>query len=121
MQFTPEVGEAFDGAVSAMNSLGLVPTINSAYRTAADQALMVGGGSGSNPAVAVGASPHHAGQAVDINRDPGFSTMQTIMEIFGLGRVTNDPPHFQMVSGNRSAQVNLAASYRAVCSVGRLQ
>ena len=93
----------------------------SAAKYGNQSALMVGGGSGSNPAAAVGASPHQAGQAVDINRDPGFSTMQTIMEIFGFGRVTNDPPHFQMVSGNRSAQINLAASYRAVCSVGRLQ
>jgi hypothetical protein len=121
MEFTPQVGQAFDGAVSAMNSLGLVPTINSAYRTAADQALMVAGGSGSNPAAAVGRSPHQAGQAVDINGGAGFSTMRTIMEIFGFGRVANDPPHFQMTSGNRSAQINLAATYRAVCSVGRSQ
>jgi len=97
MEFTPEVAEAFDSAVSAMNSYGLVPTINSAYRTFADQSLMVVGGSGSNPAAAVGTSPHQAGQAVDINRGKGFSTMKTIMEIFGFTRVNNDPPHFQKV------------------------
>jgi LAS superfamily LD-carboxypeptidase LdcB len=126
MEFTPEVAGAFDAAVSAMNSLGLVPTINSAYRTFADQSYFASGGSGSNSAASVGTSPHQAGQAVDINgtKSPQFATISTVMQIFGFSRYNppdKDPPHFQMVSGDRASQIALAAAYRAVCSVAPRQ
>ncbi len=107
MEFTPEVVEALDDAISAMNSLGITPAFNSGYRDAAAQAQMVAGGAGPRPAAAVGSSPHQAGQAVDINgtATSQFSTISTIMQVFGFSTVANDPPHFQMVSGNRSEQL----------------
>ena len=123
MEFTPPVAEALSEAIRAMNAAGIVPTFNAGYRTAGDQARMVAGGSGPNPADAVGYSPHQAGQAVDINgtKLAPFSNIQTIMELFGFSQLPNgkDPPHFQMTSGDRTNQIDQAAKYRAVCSVGR--
>ena len=86
MEFTPPVAEALSEAIRAMNAAGIVPTFNAGYRTAGDQARMVAGGSGPNPADAVGYSPHQAGQAVDINgtKLAPFSNIQTIMELFGF-------------------------------------
>jgi len=123
MEFTPPVADALSSAIRAMNGVGIVPTFNDGYRTASDQAQRVAGGSGPLPAAAVGWSPHQAGQAVDINGTwlRQFSTIQTIMGAFGFSQLPNreDPPHFQMTSGDRATQISLAANYRAVCSVGR--
>ena len=117
MELTPEVAQALDSAIGAMNGLGIVPMFNDGYRTAGDQAQRVAGGSGRNAVDAVGHSPHQAAQAVDINgtRSPEFATISTIMKIFGFKRYNppeDDPPHFQMTSGDRAKQIQLAANSR---------
>jgi len=98
--FQPPMANALTNAFNFLNSQGITPTINSGYRSPADQARMQNGGSGPNPAARV--SWHQVGMAVDINGTSSsfFPTIISAMQAQGLtwgGTFTHrDPPHFQL-------------------------
>ncbi len=95
--FQPQMSAALTNAFNFLNS---PPTINSGFRSPADQARMQNGGSGPNPAATV--FWHQAGMAVDINGTANsiFPTIISAMQAQGLtwgGTFTHrDPPHFQL-------------------------
>lgn len=78
--------------------LGIVPQINSAFRTFGDQERMRNGASGKNPAAMF--SWHSAGAAVDLNGTASkqFRTIISIMKkngsVWGGDFTKKDPPHF---------------------------
>jgi RHS repeat-associated protein len=98
--FQPQMSAALTNAFNFLNSQGITPTINSGFRSPADQIRMQNGGSGPNPAATV--SWHQAGMAVDINGTSSsfFPTIISAMQAQGLtwgGTFTHrDPPHFQL-------------------------
>jgi RHS repeat-associated protein len=116
--FAPEVATRLADAIRELNKEGIVPQINSAFRTNEEQAYMRAGGSGSNPAAKV--SWHQAGAAVDINgtRSPQFKTIIAVMEKHGFVWGGNfkpkaDAPHFdgRKFMGNLNQAVRKAQSY----------
>ncbi|MGH8553092.1 MAG: RHS repeat-associated core domain-containing protein, partial [Methylococcales bacterium] len=113
--FDPTFAKTFSAAIRDLNSKGIVPQINSDFRTAADQQRMRSGGSGSNPAAA-GVSLHQTGNAVDINGTltKDFVTVRAVMANHGFvwGGVWNrpDPPHFQSNPHQNDAEKQSAAS-----------
>ena len=96
----PQMASALTNAFNDLNSLGITPTINSGYRSPADQMRMRYGASGPNRAAVV--SWHQAGMAVDINGTSSsyFPTIVGAMSAQGLtwcGTFPHrDPPHFRM-------------------------
>src|SRR2546430_13968282 len=109
--FTPlyahgPIANALTNALTYLNTLGIVPQINSGYRTPAEQLRMRRGASGPNPAAVV--SWHQAGMAVDINgtRTTNFGIIIGVMQSYGLtwGGTFNHPdrPHFQMAPAGTS-------------------
>jgi RHS repeat-associated protein len=98
--FAPEFASAFTKALTQLNAMGITPTINSDYRTSADQVRQQQGGSGTNPAAQL--SLHQAGYAVDINgtQSREFKTIKEVMInngfTWGGTFKTKDPPHFEM-------------------------
>jgi hypothetical protein len=116
--FAPETADHLNAAFAELNKDGIVPQINSAFRTPDDQTHMQNGGSGSNPAAKV--SWHEAGAAVDINgtKSPQFQTIISVMKKNGFvwGGDFNskkDPPHFdgRSFSGSLSQAVRKAQGY----------
>jgi len=98
--FQPQMAGALTNAINSLNSHGIVPMINSGYRSPADQMRMRNGASGPNPAAVV--SWHEVGMAVDINgtASANFPTIISAMQAQGLtwgGTFMHpDPPHFQL-------------------------
>ena len=98
--FTPDTAAALNSALITLNNAGIVPTLNSAFRTFADQARMRSGGSGSRPAALF--SWHEAGNAVDIQPGRSFPTIRSVMQQNGFTWGGNwrgnqyDPVHFEM-------------------------
>jgi|SRR5271155_2512641 len=98
--FQPQMTTALTNAFNSLNSQGITPTIDSGYRTPADQARMRNGGSGANPAAVV--SWHQAGMAIDIDGTGSsfFPTVVSAMQAQGLtwgGTFkARDLPHFQL-------------------------
>jgi len=116
--FSPETAAHLNAAFSELNKDGIVPQIDSAFRTPSDQAYMQSGGSGSNPAAKT--SWHEAGAAVDIGgtRTPQYKTIISVMKKNGFVwggdfHSKKDPPHFdgRNFSGNLSQAVRKAQSY----------
>jgi len=110
--FTPDTAAHLNAAFSELNKDGIVPQINSAFRTDADQTRMQNGGSGSNPAAKM--SWHQAGAALDINGTSSrqFPTIISVMKSHGFvwGGDFNshkDPPHFD----GRNFSGNLFSGY----------
>lgn len=101
--FAPDFAAKLSDAVWFLNLLGIVPQINSGYRTESEQQWLRNGGSGSNPA-AQGVSWHQLGYSIDVNgtTTPDFLITRGVMEALGFtwgGRWTGkdrDPPHFQI-------------------------
>lgn len=128
--FTPEFAKAFNQALRELNKQGIIPHINSAFRTEADQQRMRDGASGSNPA-AKGVSLHQTGNAVDINGTwtEEFKTIRKIMEKYGFTwgghwkKPNTDKPHFELnpygqkgtkeYTKNKEAAAAAAAEYYA--------
>jgi len=113
--FSPATASRLDAAFAELNKLGIVPQVNSAFRTPEEQAFMQCGGSGSNPAAKV--SWHEAGAAVDINgtTSPQFRTIKTVMKKHrfkwgGEFHSKKDPPHFdgRLFSGDLKDAVRKA-------------
>lgn len=98
--FQPSMANALTTVFNSRNAQQITPSINSGYRTPADQTRMQNGGSGPNPAAKV--SQHEAGNAVDINgtKSSNFPTIISAMKAQGLtwgGTFSHpDPPHFQL-------------------------
>jgi RHS repeat-associated protein len=116
--FAPEVAKRLGEAIQELNKEGIVPKINSAFRTNDEQTYMQSGGSGTNPAATV--SWHQAGGAVDINgtKSPQFKTIIGVMEKHGFVwggnfKPKGDPPHFdaRKFMGNLNQAVRKAQSY----------
>jgi RHS repeat-associated protein len=95
--FNPLFAAVLSSAIRELNSMGIVPQINSDSRTYADQAAMRAGGSGNNPAANL--SLHQGGFAVDFNGTgtQQFKTIRSVMGTHGFtwGGTFNDPPHFE--------------------------
>jgi hypothetical protein len=70
--------------------------INSAYRSAEEQAAV---NSGNNPKAAPGNSRHQSGMAVDIQNYMDPKAMQALTAQGLFQRVPNDPVHFEMAYG----------------------
>jgi hypothetical protein len=116
--FSKKTADHLSPALKQLNKDGIIPKINSAFRTQADQKHMQNGGSGSNPAAKI--SWHEAGAAVDINgtRLPQFKTIILVMEKNGFVwggnfHSSKDPPHFdgRNFSGSKSKAVREAQAY----------
>jgi len=97
--FTPETARRLRLAFKDLNDQQIIPQINSAFRTPADQKYMQSGGSGSNPAAKC--SWHEAGAAIDINgtREDYYKTVISVMKKNGFMwggeyHSKKDPPHF---------------------------
>jgi hypothetical protein len=74
--------------------------INSAYRSAEDQAaLMARGGNGANPIAQPGMSLHQRGIAVDVNSEQR-RTLQSmgLLGKYNMAGLPNDPPHIQSLA-----------------------
>jgi hypothetical protein len=74
--------------------------INSAYRSAEDQAaLMARGGNGANPIAQPGMSLHQRGIAVDVNSEQR-RTLQSmgLLGKYNMSGLPNDPPHIQSLA-----------------------
>lgn len=112
--FQPPMANALTKAFNFLNSQGITPTINSGYRSPADQARMQNGGSGPNPAARV--SWHQVGMAVDINGTSSsfFPTIISAMQAQGLtwgGTFTHrDPPHFQLPRAGTSPTAGMVSA-----------
>ena len=112
--FQPQMANDLTSAFNYLNSQGITPTINSGYRSPADQLRMRNGASGPNPAAVV--SWHQVGMAVDINGTTSsyFPTIINAMQAQGLtwgGNFTHpDPPHFQLAPpGTRPSAAMVSA------------
>jgi RHS repeat-associated protein len=98
--FAPRVARLLSQAIRWLNLFGVTPTINSGYRTAADQQFMRNGGSGKQPAAKQ--SRHQLGYAVDLNgtANPLFSLIILVMQDEGFHwsglDVNQDNPHFEI-------------------------
>ncbi|WP_263357974.1 M15 family metallopeptidase [Acidicapsa ligni] len=97
--FSPETATHLNAAFGELNQDGIVPQINSGFRTDSDQTRMQNGGSGSNPAAMF--SWHQAGGAVDLNgtHSQQFGTITSVMKAHGFVwggdfQSHKDPPHF---------------------------
>ena len=97
--FSPTFASKFSAALRELNAQGIVPKINSDFRTSADQERMRKGASGKNPAAA-GISMHQTGNAVDIDgtRTPQFVAIRKAMagQGFSWGHSYGDNPHFDL-------------------------
>ena len=105
-KFQPDMADKLTAAFTALNSQGIIPMITSGFRTPADQARMVNGASGPNPAGKV--SWHEVGMAVDLNAlapnggtSPNYGSIVNAMTSQGLTwggpfKPTADPNHFQL-------------------------
>ena len=92
-----------------MNSIGIVPQINDAFRTAADQTWYQTQGAGGGRPVNPGTSDHQTGNAVDIN---GVTrAMSAILQRHGLSPVNGDPPHFKITVNNAAGVAASAEDY----------
>jgi RHS repeat-associated protein len=106
--FSPDFSRRLSSAIIEMNSIGIVPQINSGFRTEADQQWFRTHGANGNP-VNQGISDHQTGTAVDIN---GLtSTMRDILKKNGLSPVNGDPPHFKITPDNKEKLAPRAEEY----------
>jgi hypothetical protein len=97
-EFQPEMAEALSNAIVELNSQGIVPTITSGYRSAAEQLQLLQAG-GPYPVARV--SWHQAGLAVDLNSKAGnFSAIVDALTgqglTWGATFSTPDRVHFQL-------------------------
>jgi D-alanyl-D-alanine dipeptidase len=116
--FQPQMASGLTHAFSYLNSQGITPTINSGYRSQADQIRMRNGASGPNPAPVV--SWHQVGMAVDIN-GTSSSSFPTIIGAMGAQGLTwggtfsrRDPLHFQLAP----AGTKPSAAMVTACAAG---
>jgi RHS repeat-associated protein len=107
--FSPDFARRLSNAIIELNSVGIVPQINDAFRTAADQKWYQTHGAGGGRPVNMGISDHQAGNAVDINSVT--LAMNAILQKHGLSPVKNDPPHFKIGVQNVSDAASRAEEY----------
>lgn len=96
--------------------------INSAFRSAEEQAALIArGGQGSNPIAAPGQSRHQSGLAIDVQ--PGQRAQLEslgLLRKYGMTGIPGDPPHIQslqfggIASGPRSGYTALLHGNEAV-------
>jgi hypothetical protein len=106
--FAPDFAKRLSAAIIDMNNIGIVPQINDAFRTAADQHWYQTNGAGGNP-VNQGISDHQTGYAVDINGVT--STMSAILQQWGLSPIPNDRPHFKITVDYKPGVAKQAEDY----------
>ena len=81
----------------AINDRGIPMTVNSAYRTIAQQLLLYNDRSNnSNPVAPPGTSNHQTGLAIDIEDPRGW---ESYLMRYGWNPLANDPPHFNYEGG----------------------
>ena len=97
-QLDPNVrGKFFAMAQAYYTKTGKMLQINSAFRTAEEQAKV---NSGTNPKAAPGKSLHNVGRALDINSSQ-VADLQSLGMLgqYGFGPLAGDPPHIQALDG----------------------
>jgi hypothetical protein len=102
-QLDPTVRSRFMSMAQAYYSkTGKMLQINSAFRTAEEQAKV---NSGNNPKAAPGKSLHNVGRALDINSTQ-VADLQSLGMLgkYGFGPLAGDPPHIQALDGGGSIE-----------------
>lgn len=123
--FAPEVADRLAAAIRDLNAQGIIPQINSAFRSIADQAAM----RRLRPTfAAAGPSWHEAGGAVDMQVSRAQrATMIATMASYGFRNGTNfspsEPWHFdgRGFLGSRTEAINRAQTAWAIGNIRQLR
>ena len=126
-QLNPDFRSRIEAMAAEYQSLtGQTLQINSAFRSAEEQAALIAqGGQGSNPIAAPGMSRHQSGLAIDVQANQRAQLESLgLLRKYGMTGIPNDPPHIQslqfggIATGPKSGYTALLHGNEAVVPLG---